>query len=503
MSDLRDRFRSLDRVQAPDLWSEVKVRASEAAHAPSPWTLNRTVRLGLVFLALALLMSISIALAVGLFRNERNDPEAFPLAGFIGHCEPVLPDSVVLLVRGFGAGEDWPDASELTVYDDGLAVIGPSAEWGGSANTLQASWSQRRLTADGLAELTDAVIGSLPTCQSFEFDGNLSILARSGDEVVSIRLGADVLETRVTSRAHAAVAAALAERIDDPDFGLPANAWAEAEWHAYVPARWRFSLQLSGPSERDYPSDDGMVLPDGSTLRAFGSDGTGTTYPSGNRCVATGAEEATAIAAILTDAGGSADETSLSSWGFIDDEGTVWVMVVGLLPHEPDCMTDEFGEASPTPEPVASAPPPEVAPLADACEYVPAELVSDLIGQIQGDVEHYPMWSADWAFCWYPVNEDGLAIAASRRSFPSARAAEQATSLFGEEGFSSERIAGHDVYFNGCDSSSRSCRAAVAISADPHFVIVIWQPGSQATLRDLAERVLPALDAAGPQPTPS
>jgi len=398
-------------------------------------------------------------------------------------------------VRGFGAGEDWPDASELTVYDDGLAVIGPSAEWGGSANTREASWSQRHLNAAGVAQLTDAVTGSLPTCQSFEFNGNLTILAWAADEVVSIHLGQGTLETRVTSPAQAAVVGDLAERIEDPDLGLAASAWADAEWHAYVPERWRFSLQLSGPTDRGYPSAEGIVLPDGSTLRTFGSDGTGTTYPSGSRCVGSTAEEAAAIAAILTDAG-SADETSFSSWGFIDDEGTVWVTVVGLLPHEPDCLTDEFGEASPTPEPVASAPPAAAAPLADACDYVPAELVSDLIGQIQGDVEHYPTWSADWAFCWYPVNEDGLAIAASRRSFPSDRAAEQAMSLFGEEGFSTEQIAGHDVYFNGCDSSGRSCRAAVAISAEPHFVIVIWQPGSQATLRQLAERVIQDLDAA-------
>lgn len=184
MSDLRDRFRSLDRVRPPDLWSEVTARATDAARRPSPWPMNRTLRLGLVLLALALIMSIGIALAAGLLRNDRNEPEAFPLAGSIARCEPTMPDGVVLLVRGFGAGEDWPDAPELTVYDDGLAVIGPSAEWGGSANTLEASWSQRCLTADGVALLVDAVTASLPSCQSFEFDGNLMILARAADEVV-------------------------------------------------------------------------------------------------------------------------------------------------------------------------------------------------------------------------------------------------------------------------------------------------------------------------------
>jgi hypothetical protein len=245
------------------------------------------------------------------------------------------------------------------------------------------------------------------------------------------------------------------------------------------------------------------VLPDGSALRTFGSDDAGTPESSSGRCVITEAEEATAIAPILTDAGGGQDESSSSSWGFSDAEGTISVMVVGLLPHEPDCMTDEFGGPSPPPEPVPSAPAAESAPLADACDYVPAALVGDLIGPIQGETEHYPEWSADWAFCWYPVEQDGLAIAASRRSFPSERAAEQAISLFGEEGFSTEQVAGYDVHFNGCDRSDRNCRAAIAISAEPHLVVVIWQGGSQAMLRGLAERVIQGLAAAGQQPTPN
>jgi hypothetical protein len=495
MSDLRDRFRSLDRVRAPDLWSEVSVRATEAGRAPSPWTLNRTVRLGLVLLALALIMSIGIALAAGLLRDERNEPEAFPLAGSIAHCEPALPEGVVLLVRGFGAGEDWPDAGELTVYADGLAVIGPSAEWGGSANTLQASWSQRHLTADGVLRLVEAMTASLASCQSYEFDGNLSVLAADGAEVVSIHLGLDVLETRVTSPAHQAVVDGFAARVDDPDLGLAASDWAESDWHAYVPERWRFSLQFSGSGDTGYPSADGIVLPDGSTLRTFGSEQAGGPDSPPGRCAVTDAEDATAIAAILTDAGGGQGESSSSSWGFSDPEGTIWIMAVGLLPHEPDCMTDPFGAPTPTPAPMPSTAPGEPAPLADACDYVPSSLVGDLIGAVQGEVEHYPGWSSDWAFCWYPVNESGLAIAASRRSFPGERAVEQVRALFGE-GFSTERIAGRDVFFNGC-ATEETCRAAVAISAEPHFVVVIWQGGSQATLREMADRVIQELPAAG------
>jgi hypothetical protein len=68
--------------------------------------------------------------------------------------------------------------------------------------------------------------------------------------------------------------------------------------------------------------------------------------------------------------------------------------------------------------------------------------------------------------------------------------------LFGDVGFSAEQIAGHDVFFNGCEGNNRQCRAAVAISVPPHFVVVTWQGGSQATLSQLAESLIQLLDTA-------
>jgi hypothetical protein len=219
------------------------------------------------------------------------------------------------------------------------------------------------------------------------------------------------------------------------------------------------------------------------------------------RCAFVGAEEARAIAAILTDAGGSLPDAPASGWYFSTDAstpgGTVGVYAVGLLPHEyeQDCLTAIVGpEPSPSPEPPPPTPATGPVPFADACDYVPASLIEEVIAPLDGEIEHTPGWNPDWAMCWHPVVQDGLPIFTSRRSIPAERANDQATILFGEGGFLVEQIGGHEVFFSTCDPSDGQCRAAVAISAEPHFVVITWP--SQAELRQLAEGLIQLLDAA-------
>jgi hypothetical protein len=474
--------------------------------------MNRSLAIALALVAL-LIITIGIAVVGGLLRIDRNDPDdgnPFALAGPVAQpCDSTLGEGLVLAVRGYGPGESWEDSSELHAYEDGLVVIGPSAYAGGSANTLDASWSQRRLTADGVARLADAVTGSLPNCQSFEFEGSMGVQARAGDEAVVIDLGTSPFETRVTTEAQAAAVGALVERLEDPDLGLSEGDWADLDWQPYVPERWRFSLQFqAGPTDRGYPSADGLVLPDGSTLSAFGvEEPIDARDPSGSsglgmlRCAFVGAEEARAIAAILTDAGGSLPDAPASGWYFSTDAstpgGTVGVYAVGLLPHEyeQDCLTAIVGpEPSPSPEPPPPTPATGPVPFADACDYVPGSLIEEVIAPLDGEIEHMPGWNPDWAMCWHPVAQDGLPIFTSRRSISAERANDQATILFGEGGFLVKQIGGHEVFFSTCDPSDGQCRAAVAISAEPHFVVITWP--SQAELRQLAEGLIQLLDAA-------
>jgi hypothetical protein len=508
MTDLHDRFRSLDRLSPPDLWSEAVQRAAadQRRRVLGPWGMNRSVVIALVLLSL-LITSIAIAVAAGLLREDSAEPNPFSLAGPVAHCDQTLPEGVLVRVI------DSTDQIQLTAYEDGLVITGYPNDWGGAPPEvgLDGSWSERHLTAEGSDLLIDALTSSLPNCQSFEHSGFLDIRARVGADVHAIRLGSDVLETRVTTPDQAAAVSDLAGRLDDPDLGLNAGGWVESEWQAYVPERWRFSLQFFGPSDRDFPPSDGIVLPDGSTLRTFGSElpldsVDPSAAPQGLsmlRCGVTDAEEARAIEAILTEAGATPEP--YSGWQFTDGEqvgelggfplyNLVSITVAGLLPHEPDCMSEALPAATPTPAPAPSIEADEPAPYADACDYVPPAIVAEVIGPINGETEHYPGWSTDWAFCWHPVEPGGMAIGTSRRPLPAARAAEQARALFGDVGFSAEHIAGHDVYFNGCISTDGQCRSAIAIAVEPHFVVITWEPGSQATLRELAERLIAQLD---------
>jgi hypothetical protein len=71
--------------------------------------------------------------------------------------------------------------------------------------------------------------------------------------------------------------------------------------------------------------------------------------------------------------------------------------------------------------------------------------------------------------------------------------------LFGEVGFVSDQIHGRTVYLNDCISSPIPCSPAIAISADPYFVIVEGgSDGSSAALEDnlrsLAEAVIENLE---------
>ena len=461
----------------------------------------------LLVAALLAILAISAAAAVGSglievpwFDDDRSDG-VFPLAGPTARCDQTLAEGVLLTVIPLNGGHG-PNATQLTVYENGLVVTGFPTDWGAPATVgLEGTWSQRRLTAEGLSALMGAVTSSLPSCQSFEFDGQMAIRARDGAEVFSIDLGQSVLETRPTTPAQADAAKDLADRLRDPDLGLAASEWADDQWHPYFPQRWRFTLQFSGGLDLAYPTSDGVLLPDGSTLQTFGAEEPDASDLGWTmvRCGAVDTAEALAIAAILTDAGaGPADSSLEPAWHFINgplnpDEifhSTITVSVVGLLPHEPDCLSDAPAGLPPAePGPSASGP----APLIDACDYLPNAVIGDVIGPV-GATEHYPEWSADWAFCWQQVAGDELVIFASRRSFPGERAVDQAGSLFGDDGFNAEQIAGRDVFFNGCEADD-PCRSAVAISAEPHLVVITWQAGSQATLRQLTERLIRELDA--------
>ena len=77
MTELHERFRSLDRLSPPDDWLEVTQRAASPIKArPSPrFAMSVTFRMALLLIALVVLLSLGIAVAAGLFdRDPRPAP---------------------------------------------------------------------------------------------------------------------------------------------------------------------------------------------------------------------------------------------------------------------------------------------------------------------------------------------------------------------------------------------------------------------------------------------
>jgi hypothetical protein len=79
MTDLHDRFRTLDRVPAPDLWSEVTQRSAAARTETGGWTW-RTDRAGFIVRAVAVTAVVSAAL-VGLLIYRGPNIGAGPSIG--------------------------------------------------------------------------------------------------------------------------------------------------------------------------------------------------------------------------------------------------------------------------------------------------------------------------------------------------------------------------------------------------------------------------------------
>ena len=157
--------------------------------------------------------------------------------------------------------------------------------------------------------------------------------------MLSIGIGLSVLETRQTTPEQAAVVADLVDRLRDPDLGLAASGWSDAEWHSYLPERWRILVEFTGPSYLGYPSSEGLVLPDGSTLQTFGveePDAANSAFAM-VRCGTTDTDGARAMAAVLTDAAGSPDESSVD---------VAWRFSVGTEVFPENCRCQRCGAAA-------------------------------------------------------------------------------------------------------------------------------------------------------------
>ena len=135
MTDLRDRFRNLDSLRAPDLWSEVEARALAAQWQGArarPWALIAlVVLLGLLIVGIAVVGS-------GIFRPAR--PAVWTVTGRmveayrVFHTATLLPDGTVLAVGGA------PDFTERSTLASAERYDPRAGTWTETATMAQARW---------------------------------------------------------------------------------------------------------------------------------------------------------------------------------------------------------------------------------------------------------------------------------------------------------------------------------------------------------------------------
>lgn len=121
MTDLRARFRTLDRLSAPDLWPEIVAQAEQPEITRRPWPLGRLLLLA----PLAMLVAIGALLANALIGPSVGDPDPAPPA-----------ESRLLL--------DWPDQPDWVMDREPLHFCGEDRSEAGTAGLQDLNDAARR-----------------------------------------------------------------------------------------------------------------------------------------------------------------------------------------------------------------------------------------------------------------------------------------------------------------------------------------------------------------------
>jgi hypothetical protein len=428
-----------------------------------------------VALLMALLVSGAIAIGTGLVRipwlpddgpNQLSGP--FEVPGPLP-CNQTLADDVLLSVE---IGKASGPPIEVLLYANGLVLKG--ARFG---EEVTPPWQQRTMTAEGISGLIAAIEASgLRDCKDVPVPGDqIEVKARTPAGVVAMSLGSGWF--RVASQPERNAAQDLAARLVDPDLGVPNEGWVDATWLPYELERWEIRISrwegnpdaFAGVSRFEWVD---LVLPDGSTPMTYGKS-----VPVApdfifkeERCEEVGTVAADEMRAFLDDV--SPDP---GTWSFRDRAGGVQFNVVWRLPHEAACQPS-FAGPQPSPRGTVVG---DVRP----CDLLPAD-----VGWTNPyeDLDH----GADWGSCEYLF--DGW-VFASRHPISADQAGPVVARQFGD-GITTDQIAGRTVYFNACLDAAADCTAAVAISAEPHLVIVVPDEGSESDLRMLAAAVIGGLD---------
>jgi hypothetical protein len=284
----------------------------------------------------ALGVLLLIAACAGPAGGGSNDPDSD------GIDHPTGADAVVLRMESAG-GFVMPEflfsnVPQFTLYGDGTVIV-PGAVAaifpGPALSPLQA----RRLTEAGVQAVLDAVAETGIFTTNARFDGAQMMVADAADTVFTLNADGTSVEVSIYGlgtldpanvppgvapeemAAHGALME-LSTQLTSLDQLLGADAWADAEWHAYEPTALRLLVR---PADADVPDGTENFAPwpvEGEDPASFGDVGT---LPQ-TRCGAVTDEAAETWLAALAVAN--------QSTRFTADDHRYAVTVRPLLPDE-------------------------------------------------------------------------------------------------------------------------------------------------------------------------
>ena len=264
---------------------------------------------------------------------------------------PSAPESGEL-VLGLGFGHTDGDAGRfsLRVYADGRLIWQRLGDRPGGPNRSSTGLIEQHLTPEGI----DLVLAEVLSTGLFDHDRELvgtpdlhygGIEVRAGDRLVHLTWGdagfdkgTDPIATTPTPEQVGALER-LDTRLEDLASWLPASAWEDPEFRAYVPSRYSVCyMGQSEPLERTRILDL-LPAPAADLLRASDTtrgDLNGPLGPYSFWCSVVTTEEARQLAGILEDAGAFRRRPELS-YSYSPSDGSAELVDIGLepvLPHE-------------------------------------------------------------------------------------------------------------------------------------------------------------------------
>jgi hypothetical protein len=498
--ELEQRLRAWYRAEVGDEAAPAALRASLAEVADVAPAGRYYDRRTLVLLAAAAMLAVAAigsALAIGSGLIDlpwREDSSLTPIYG-TGWCEPALADGVVLTFQS----DERPTFSDLpryVVYEDGRVLRLDSSATAVDLpfGVHRKGWSQRNLTPEGLEQLLGsarAIDGS--GCEAIYIGDTgyqeYALTTRTGEVVDQVMFGTGLFQSGASDPAKMAAATDLARQFAEPDLGLSPSGWNDSDWLPWVAERFIVTTVMY--ADGGGPSSDAwdVELPDGSTPRTFGE-----TVPGLEdlgiviwRCGIISAGQADGFVAAFDAAAMAVKFSVPETHGYLDFGDGGQFSIEAALPDETDCQVRARALGIPMAPQDIPLPDPEVADVS-ACDLVEGE--SFWVDE--------PDYGTDgWALCYQISGSDQVY---SRMSPTSATQALELVRLeFGQDGYVSDRIAGRTVYLNECVQSVIPCAPAIAISADPYYIVIRLaqtdppptpQIDFEARLRELAELVI-------------